>query len=99
MPYIKQEIREEVDNSISDIVDFVRQWKIEHPSSSQDGILNYIITRIVVESMLPLNYSSGSDMIKTFECAKLEVYRRLIAPYECEKADQNGDLIIFNDKK
>ena len=26
------------------------------------------------------------------ECAKLELYRRVAAPYEDEKIDQNGDV-------
>jgi len=89
MPYIKQNIRQELDSLIDEIVTSIRS------RSDIDGIVNYVITRIVVESFLPLNYKSGSDMIKTLECSKLEIYRRLIASYECFKGDENGDLDCF----
>jgi hypothetical protein len=89
MPYIKQNIRRELDSSIDNIVKSIRSY------ADIDGIVNYIVTRIVVETFLPLNYKSCSNMIKTLECSKLEIYRRLIAPYECLKDDENGDLDCF----
>lgn len=34
---------------------------------------------------------SLADVIGTIECVKLEFYRRVVAPYEDKKAEQNGD--------
>jgi hypothetical protein len=38
------------------------------------------------------NYANINEVIGVLECAKLEIYRRVAAPYEDEKIDQNGDV-------
>jgi len=39
-----------------------------------------------------LKYSNLNELIGVLECAKLELYRRVAAPYEDEKALINGDV-------
>lgn len=93
MPYIKQERREGplglgFDGNI--------------PGTA--GELNYVLSQVVWQylewyggSCSPLGnecYQAYNDVIGVLECLKLEVYRRLVAPYEEEKMAENGD--VFN---
>ena len=57
------------------------------------GDLNYAICRIA-DGLLAdkKNYARINEIIGTLECAKLEIYRRLAAPYEDKKVTENGDV-------
>lgn len=59
-----------------------------------DGDLNYAITRLVDAwlSRVGICYDTISDVVKALECAKLEFYRRIAAPYESQKCYTNGDV-------
>lgn len=64
------------------------------PSADQPGILNYQITcllRNVVEENR-LSYAVINDALGAVEGAKLEFYRRVAAPYEDNKIEENGDV-------
>jgi hypothetical protein len=58
------------------------------------GELNYLITTLVDDFLLDKgkSYASINEAIGALECCKLELYRRVAAPYEDEKIDQNGDV-------
>jgi hypothetical protein len=63
------------------------------------GDLNYLITKIVdkyIQQQEDIHkgehYQIYNSAIGALECAKLELYRRLIAPYEDIKIKQNGDV-------
>lgn len=59
------------------------------------GELNYLITRLVVDYLgEEPNYRKINEVIGVLECAKLELYRRVAAPYEDKKCDENGDVYI-----
>lgn len=83
MPYIKQERRQEID-------------AYEHDGKPPQfaGELNYWLTTQV------LNYWRGgrqdyqrlNDIMGALEGAKLEFYRRIAAPYEDNKIEENGDV-------
>lgn len=80
MPYIKQEAREALGAG---------QRVAETP-----GELNYMFT---VLSLCYLeekgeSYQSFNDIIGALEGAKLELYRRQVAPYEDTKIEENGDV-------
>lgn len=78
MPYIDAAARERVD-------------KEGHPSNA--GELNYQITRLVLEFLgASPRYQDFNNAIGVLECAKLEVYRRMVAPYEDKKITENGDV-------
>lgn len=80
MPYIGKALRKTLDTG-------------SLPATA--GELNYVITRTVdryIERGGGLNYSAINEAIGALECAKLELYRRLAAPYEDAKAEQNGDV-------
>jgi hypothetical protein len=38
------------------------------------------------------NYDNFNEVIGVLECMKLELYRRMIAPYEDTKCKENGDV-------
>lgn len=57
------------------------------------GELNYLITERVLD-FLPESprYADFNAAIGALECAKLELYRRMVAEYEDEKREANGDV-------
>lgn len=58
------------------------------------GELNYLITRLVARYIERRGerYSVLNEAVGVLECAKLELYRRLAAPYEDGKIRENGDV-------
>ena len=87
MPYILQEDRPKFDNLINEIVKKLQ----ERPIENIDGDLNYIVTRIIKESY-PLRYFHINRAMGVLECIQHEFYRRVAAPYEDTKIQQNGDV-------
>ena len=83
MPYIKPYDRVLIDKS--------------HRPPSTAGELNYAITRIVDTYLNgALSYDGINSIIGALECAKLELYRRVAAPYENVKIHENGDVYTCN---
>jgi len=79
MPYIKQRVRDNIDDD---------------PSCSHTaGQLNYFVTRACLDYMTDNpDYAEFNEVIGVLECAKLELYRRMVAPYEDRKCEENGDV-------
>lgn len=80
MPYIDQDRKHQID---------------DHGSlPANPGELNYVITKTVVEYMLrrKVNYATMNEIIGVLDCAKFELYRRVVAVYENTKKDANGDV-------
>ena len=94
MPYVQSEYREDFDDAILDIVDRMSML----PQTGVKGALNYVISRIVAASVhqsgptQPWRYNEIADAVATFECAKLEFYRRIAGPKEDEAVAVNGDI-------
>ena len=65
---------------------------LESPESP--GELNYTITTLCNEylKLKGVNYTNMNEVIGVLECAKLELYRRMVAPYEDVKKEENGDV-------
>jgi hypothetical protein len=81
MPYIDADTRPSLD-------DHVRT-----PATA--GELNYAITRLVLEFIREqggMSYSTANAAIGVLECAKLELYRRMVAAYEDRKIAENGEV-------
>lgn len=77
------------------IVQSARKPARYHPQNP--GELNYAITTLVNQylrdtAMSPPNYNNWNEVIGVLECAKLELYRRHVAPYEDKKIVENGDV-------
>jgi hypothetical protein len=78
MPYIDQKRRVEIDGG-----DIIRT----------SGELNYVITETILSFLGPdPSYSVYNAAIGALECAKLELYRRTVVPYEDQKCLENGDV-------
>jgi hypothetical protein len=79
MPYIKQELRRSVD---------------VYQQPENPGELNYFISTILNDYIerKTLNYNTLNEIVGALECCKLELYRRIAAPYEDQKKFDNGDV-------
>lgn len=89
MPYIKMSRRAEL---------------VQHDSTGvyvatkdivSAGELNFVITALILDyfnGLDTINYAAINNTMGALECAKLELYRRLAAPYEDKKIEENGDV-------
>ena len=83
MPYISQKCRAVLDTAI-----LVRRRDPFTP-----GELNYKITQMVVKYLGKTpDYTRYNAVLGVLECAKLELYRRMVVPYEEVKKAENGDV-------
>jgi len=90
MPYIVEEAREVLDCDIDKLADAL----------NARGEFNYAITRLIHNyiNRHKKRYDTLNDVIGILECAKLELYRHVIGPYEDTKIEDNGDIgVIGND--
>ncbi len=90
MPYIPQEQRDIVDASIDALVKDIRQCE-SMKSGSTDGVVNYCISRTLTEAFRPYDgwrYAVLNRAYGTFLSAAAEFLRRLVVPYEQDKAEQ-----------
>ncbi|MGC8699752.1 MAG: DUF6899 family protein [Candidatus Micrarchaeia archaeon] len=87
MPYIKKEDRPEIDRLVDPLIAFLKEQKTE----DVDGKINYIITKIM-KSIYKPKYFNYNRAIGVLECAKHELYRKVVGPYEDEKIKENGDV-------
>lgn len=80
MPYIKKERREEM---------------LAGSRPQDAGELNFAIT-VLVDNYLQdrggTKYSNLNEVVGAMECAKMELYRRIAAPYEDKKIKEAGDV-------
>lgn len=85
MPYIEQSRRD----ALRPIVGAIYGTRLETA-----GEVNYVITQVLVQYLSKdrTSYAALNEVIGVLECAKLEVYRRLAAPYEDTKIEENGDV-------
>ena len=85
MPYISQEARKAlVENG-------------NKPLTA--GELNYLVARLADEYLCDavtgkITYKKLNEVIGVLECCKLEIYRRLVAPYEDAVLATNSE--VFN---
>ncbi len=86
MPYIEPKERKTIDPALKPALKVLKKAEI--------GDLNYIITRFLWQYLQEkgINYASLNSAIGVLECAKLELYRRIIAPFEDKKKKANGEV-------
>ena len=85
MPYIKPEMRDLIRPGLREV-----SLYLTHP-----GDLTFAITYLMhlyAMAMPEPNFDRFSDALKAAECAKLEFYRVVLAPYEDEKRQENGPV-------
>ena len=88
MPYIHQSDRAKFEKALEPLFADIKEFGLT------PGEMNFIITTIIKDWLDkgPKNYTSYNSMIGVLECAKQELYRRMIAPYEDMKKEDNGDV-------
>lgn len=91
MPYISPQHRDIIDSQLDE---FEHPLPMQYPLSSLNaGALNYVITKLLRLWLGPtLSYERMNAAIGVLEAAKLEMYRRVVAPYEYVKMKENGDV-------
>jgi hypothetical protein len=92
MPYIKTEVRNEIDAEIKDLSDKISQL---HKSGGRDrdGMLNYAITKLLMQCYPSTSYKVHNEIIGMLECCKQEWYRKQVGPYEDVKELENGRVV------
>lgn len=88
MPYIKEELRTAFEPAIQELAQLLTDSGRLPPAS---GELNYIFCALL-DRVCGTNYEGRAEAIKALECAKLELYRKVLAPYEDGKAQANGEV-------
>lgn len=97
MPYISEEKRKIIQESLKNITNVLHELNLEDINSnienrSRSGNLNYIFTYLINEMYNINRYYELNDAIGLLECCKLELYRRRVAPYEDIAIKKNGDM-------
>lgn len=88
MPYTKEKINKIIDPHIDDFIVVLLKFNIFEIA----GILNRTICRIAKAILQPKKYWKFALIVGTILLALLEIWRRLIVPYEIKKCDENGDI-------
>jgi len=96
MPYIKQEDRKRFTHSPQKLgpESSISLLQETGKRCGSAGDLNYAFT-VIAQAYLKeqgLNYQHINDVIGALEGCKLELYRRVAAPYEDVKIAENGDV-------
>lgn len=95
MPYIDAEDRRALDPKINDLAATIDGAAMCLPADAA-GLLNYSITRLIMQTIgRQRRYWAFCLAIGTLFCVALEVYRRVVAPYEDMKKDLHGDVPEF----
>jgi len=84
MPYIES-------NGDRDVLDDIVYKYIT--TLKKKGCLNYFLCRLFMSQ--GISYEKARNFIGEMECAKIELYRRWVAPYEDQKKEENGDVRGF----
>ena len=89
MPYIKPDDRTKFDESAIKI----------GTTAECAGDLNYAIT-VIAHTYLKkkgIRYANMNEVVGALECAKLELYRAIAAPYENDKIAENGPVGLISE--
>jgi hypothetical protein len=92
MPYIKEELRKEVEDwgELSHLIDFLR--KKTKNGAENNGIVTYVVYAIIKKVYEDGNYETMSNALKVLESAKDEFLENVLRPYEKRKKEANGDV-------
>jgi len=92
MPYLTQEDRKALEEAEASGNFYIYLGSLELRKFA--GHLNFIIFKTVRVWIYhnKVSYFSFATIVGTIVCCVLEIYRRLVAPYENSKIKQNGDV-------
>ena len=88
MPYIVKEEREKIDTFLVDLINSLDD------TDFSVGTMNYIFSTLCLGYIEKhgVRYKNMNDIIGALECTKQEFYRRVVAPYEKQAIEKNGDI-------
>lgn len=91
MPYIDKGLRKHWNPYLKNLL---ARLKEPLPDGSvAPGVLNYIVTRILLAAIgNKPSYARYNEIIGMLECCKLEMYRQRVGKYEDKKLKSNGDV-------
>jgi hypothetical protein len=105
MPYIKQDRRKVLNDSVSKMVLSIRTNTSESPFTKEEitneeflsicGDINYCFSRVVSKLMQNPSYSKIAIITGVLENIKQEFYRRVAEPYEDLKIEENEDILEY----
>lgn len=74
---------------------------VKVPTLLTPGDLNFAITALCHQYVLDRmqNYKTMNEVIGVLECAKLEMYRTMLAPYENQKREESGPISFLDGGK
>jgi hypothetical protein len=89
MPYIPQQQRIDIHNDLLDDELGGLNWTPENA-----GELNFLVSTFIANYIKTkgLKYAVVNEMVGALECAKLELNRVIIGPYEDIKIAENGPV-------
>lgn len=92
MPYLVKPLKQEIDeNGIREAADYLSTLDDRHFI----GAINYLNFKIVRRRLSKpgnLSYFMFAAIVGSLMCCVMEIYRRLVIPYENQKIQQNGDV-------
>ena len=92
MPYIREDKRKQIESELDQLI--IKFLDTEDDGGTA-GRLNYVISSIVgaiLKNDERISYARINELIGVLESSKLELYRRIAAPYEDDKSRLNGDV-------
>jgi hypothetical protein len=98
MPYIKEDLRIQLDVCIDKLTDCINTPKgLQGRMDNNEfvnilGDINYSFSRIISSLMGDVSYSKIAMITGVLENIKQEYYRRVASPYEDKKIVENGDI-------
>jgi hypothetical protein len=89
MPYIPQQQRIDIHNDLLDDELGGLNWTPENA-----GELNFLVSTFIANYIKTkgLKYAVVNEMIGALECAKMELNRVIVGPYEDIKIQENGPV-------
>mgnify|MGYP006155492511 FL=1 len=92
MPYIREDKRKQIESELDQLV--IKFLETQDDGGTA-GRLNYVISSMIgaiLKNDRLLSYARINELIGVLEYAKMELYRRVAAPYEDDKSRLNGDV-------
>ena len=94
MPYIKIRRRKKLQRTLGYLCQALRALPVQAGEHFGKGDLNYCITQLVLAYVEHhgKRYDTLSDVTGVLNDVKVEFERRVVAPYEDKKIEENGDV-------
>lgn len=92
MPYLTEDFKQEIEKAgeLGILADYLASL----PEDKFPGALNYVISQLIKKHLHTrgVTYFHLNNVVGSLECAKQEIIRRIVNPYEEQKCKDNGDV-------